>query len=112
MFVPFTWNYAERSMVRELWSRHANEHEACASVDLPERSKPHRCATCGLKLLFGDNCPFHPSSERVRWTEELGAAYREAVEAFAQGERLAVPAGRGDELVLARRLRDKWGNVA
>lgn len=112
--VLFRVTEAERGMVREAISRFARRHALCANEpSLPERSRRHRCGTCGVELLFGAVCPFHPSSERVRWTPELHEAYRGAVEALAKGERLAVPVGApGDVLVLARRLRDKWGNVA
>lgn len=112
--VVFRMREVERDLLREAVRRFGMRHGLCANApELPEQFRRHRCGSCGLELLFGSKCPFHPSSERVRWTPELSAAYGEAVEALAKGERLAVPVGApGDVLVLARRLRDKWGGGA
>lgn len=69
----------------------------------------HRCSMCGLMLLFDHRCPVHVYEERVPWTEELAAAYREVVDTVAAGgERAVLPWGRG-EYTKAYNLARVWG---
>lgn len=64
---------------------------------------------CGVSLLFDHRCPVHVYEERIEWTPELAAAYREVVDAVAAGGVNAVlPWGR-PEYVLAYRLARSWG---
>lgn len=112
--VVFQASERERAILRERVRGFGDEHEGCAvaSIGLPERALPHRCGDCALKLLFGEECPFHPGSHRVRWTEELQAAYVEAVDEIAGGLTPSVPAGVAGEVKhQAARLAVRWGRI-
>lgn len=111
-FIAFKGNAWERARLREMVAAWGRGHRVC-TVELPERSKPHRCGDCGLELLFGAECPFHPSSRRVLWTRELEDAYRVVADEVAAGTRSTVPAGAaGEAKHQAIRLAEVWGRVA
>lgn len=108
-FVVFKGNDWERGKVREMVTSWGKAHRACAElVSLPERSKPHRCGDCGLELLFGEPCPLHPASQRVRWARELSLAYEETVKAVAGGLQ---PRNRNEVEHQAIVLAQRWGNL-
>lgn len=96
--------------VRALIERFARQHEECCRATSAGPKGPHRCAVCGLLLLFGDVCPEHRASQRLPWQVELSKAFAEELEARARGWRVLIPAGHaGDVMFMAQRYASRAG---
>lgn len=96
----------KRNLAASFANAHYRHHK-----ELTGGAPVHRCALCGLMLLFDHRCPAprHLYEAPVLWTEELAAAYREVVDTVAAaGERAVVPWGRG-EYAQAYNLARLWG---
>ncbi|MGE3463874.1 MAG: hypothetical protein AB7I04_18350 [Pseudomonadales bacterium] len=90
---------------RDLALNFANRHFECFKRANPDQN-PDRCGMCGLLLIPGDRCPVHVYEERVEWTPELAAAFREIVGAVASGLSVTV---KGGEFTRAYNFARLWG---